>query len=450
MGRAANATAIEIPNYRLIKRVGRGAFGEVWVAEEVLTRIYRAVKVIPAAGSAKQRVELEGVRQYQQRSHGHPHLLQVLTVGETPEAVYYVMEAADNALGSRAASPEDYEPMTLAGVLERDGRMTIDAALSHVTAMLQAVDHLHRHGLAHRDIKPQNVLFVDGELKLADVGLATHDASGHAGTPGYRTPEGTPDDLYATGVVLYQMISGQAAACFPELPADLDRTHDRRQLKQVVRLVNQACHPEADQRFESPTQFVGAVQRARDVQRIRTRRIRATLIGGAVVLFGLALFWLVPVRQDAREWTDVEFVAAMPFGEWRTFATQYRRPTRFRLDHWGFGREGYLILTGAFEVGFAGSANDIMVLMLAVGDEILHVIYYDKPGEEGLRREFKNRTFRLRNALLRQFVNEQPCPVFVVLAPTDDFFGFCDEYARGHYSPEQRLLIGHIRRRAGS
>lgn len=52
----------EIPNYRLIKRIGSGAFGEVWLAEEVLTRIYRAVKLIRGAGTSKQRVELEGVR----------------------------------------------------------------------------------------------------------------------------------------------------------------------------------------------------------------------------------------------------------------------------------------------------------------------------------------------------------------------------------------------------
>ena len=126
----------EIPNYRLIKRVGEGAFGEVWLAEEVLTRIYRAVKIIRGRGTSKQRVELEGVRQYQQRSHGHPHLVQVLTVGQTPDCLYYVMEAADNALGSRVAAPEDYYPLTLASLLSREERLPLDTALEHTTAIL--------------------------------------------------------------------------------------------------------------------------------------------------------------------------------------------------------------------------------------------------------------------------------------------------------------------------
>ena len=184
----------DIPNYRLIKRVGEGAFGQVWLAEEILTRIYRAIKIIPTGAVKKHRIELEGVRQYQQRSRGHPHLVQVLTVGETSDVFYYVMEAADNDLGTHLASPEDYEPRTLEAVLARQGRLSRDTALDYFDTILEAVDHLHRSGLDHRDLKPANLLFVDGALKLADVGLASRDHSGMAGTPGYLTPQGKPDD----------------------------------------------------------------------------------------------------------------------------------------------------------------------------------------------------------------------------------------------------------------
>ena len=98
---------------------GLDSFGEVWLAVEVLTRIYRAIKII-SGGKAARRVELEGVREYQQRSRGHPNLIQVLTVGEADGSLYYVMEAADNDLGSQIASPQDYEPKTLASVLVRE------------------------------------------------------------------------------------------------------------------------------------------------------------------------------------------------------------------------------------------------------------------------------------------------------------------------------------------
>ena len=114
------AAQTEIPNYRLIKRIGGGAFGQVWLAEEKATWLLRAVKIIPAGSHMS--VELEGVRNYQQRSRGHANLIQVLHVAETDGYLYYVMEAADSAVGSRLASPQDYEPLTLAWVLQREGR----------------------------------------------------------------------------------------------------------------------------------------------------------------------------------------------------------------------------------------------------------------------------------------------------------------------------------------
>lgn len=263
MGKSSDTAVIEIPNYRLIKPVGRGAFGQVWLAEEVLTRIYRAVKIVPPSTGAKQRIELDGVRQYQQRSHGHPHLVQVLTVGETSDSVYYVMEAADNALGSRAASADDYEPHTLAIELSRRRHLSFDEALSHTSAMLEGVDQLQCDELAHRDLKPENILFVDGTLKLADIGLSTSGPVGTAGTPAYQTPQNLPDDLYAVGVMLYQMISGEPASRFPELPADLDRRHGGRRLRETLQIINRAAHPDPEKRFDSAAQFLGALRRVR-------------------------------------------------------------------------------------------------------------------------------------------------------------------------------------------
>lgn len=444
----SDAARIEIPNYRLVKCVGHGGFGEVWLAEEVLTRIYRAVKIVPAKRTKRSRTELDGVRQYQQRTHGHPHLVQVLTVGETSEgALYYVMEAADNALGSRAASPEDYEAQTLATVLDRDGRLPLDAALEYATAILDAVEHLHRNGLAHRDLKPQNVLFVDGALKLADVGLASRDAGAAAGTPGYRTPEGTADDLHALGVILYQMITGQPTWSFPELPADLDRTHDPRQLKHVLRLIDRACHPEADRRFESPTQFLDAVRRAAGMRPIRAGRKTAALVAAALLVLVLVIVWLVAARWDVPDWSDLEFVVAPNRGEWTAFSQGDQRPSGFRLDSGSLGREGNLMLSGPVEVGFA-QPNAIMALMLAAEDEIVHVIYYGKPEEGGRQRQFEDQLFHLPDRLKR-FAGRQTCPFYLVLAPTDDFFGFCEQYASREYDPANRILIGHIQRMPG-
>jgi len=107
-----------IPNYRLIRRIGEGAFGQVWLAEEELTRIYCAVKIIPGAGSKRQGVELGGVQKYRQLSQGHPNLIQLpAPPGMDKGCLFYVMELADNALGTRVAAEADYQPMTLATML---------------------------------------------------------------------------------------------------------------------------------------------------------------------------------------------------------------------------------------------------------------------------------------------------------------------------------------------
>ena len=436
----------EIPNYRLIKRVGEGAFGEVWLAEEVLTRIYRAVKIIRGRGTSKQRVELDGVRQYQQRSHGHPHLVQVLTVGQTPDCLYYVMEAADNALGSRVASPEDYYPLTLASLLSREGRLPLDVALGHTAAILDGVDHLHRNGLMHRDVKPGNILFVGENLKLGDIGLATSGEAGSAGTPGDRTPEGTAADLYAAGVILYELITGQPPTKFPELPPELEGAHDGRRLKGVLQLIDRACQPTAENRFESAGGFLGA---ARNLAEERGRKgSRRALVIIAILLAGLlpVLPWLV--RQwAAPSWRDVIFDREQTWKDQKVFSEDHKRPSSFRLETGNVNLGGVLIVSGEFNVGYVAGDDDVMALMLATDSKIIHVIYYHKPGNDGERFDMDERRFQLPDRLRRRLAYGATCPLYLVLWPADDFFGVCDEYAR---NPEVslRIPIGHLRRRS--
>ncbi|MCH7701993.1 MAG: serine/threonine protein kinase [Planctomycetes bacterium] len=438
---------LDIPNYRLIKRVGEGAFGQVWLAEEILTRIYRAIKIIPADSVKKQRIELEGVRQYQQRSHGHPHLVQVLTVGETADAFYYVMEAADNDLGTHLASPEDSEPRTLAAVLTREAPLPMDRALDHLESMLAGIDHLHSNGLHHRDLKPSNVLFVDGALKLADIGLASTDRTTSVGTPGYLTPDGKPDDLYAAGVMLYQMCTGQSASRFPELPADFGAAKDRRPRRKVLRLIDKACHPDGSQRFESPGQFLDGVRRIVDADRIGARR-RAW--GGAMVLLALLialLAWTLGTRRGTLEWSDLKFVPNMDLAEETSFpAEEHERPSSFQVTA-GSLFNNALQLTGSFDAFYSQENTDSIIgIMLAVDDRIVNVIYWDKPGEDGRQLAFHERQFPLRREVLENFSPDDPCIVYVVYAASADFFTLCDEYNRR--APKNtwadRLEIGRI------
>ncbi|MCH8968853.1 MAG: protein kinase, partial [Planctomycetes bacterium] len=227
-----------IPDYRLIKIIGRGAFGTVWLAEERLVGVYRAVKVLHREGKESSHIdrELAGVQAYQTHSQDHPHLVRILKTGlgrrngdeAARQVVYYVMEIADDARGPRPHRPEDYLPSTLASLIRQEERLPVTKTLALVDSLLQAIEHLHKAGVFHRDVKPCNILFFDGALKLADPGLAALENVDHIGTSGYLTPEGKPDDLYAFGKILYQMTTGLPADCFPEWPAYLDPADDSR------------------------------------------------------------------------------------------------------------------------------------------------------------------------------------------------------------------------------
>ncbi|MCC7290746.1 MAG: serine/threonine protein kinase [Phycisphaerales bacterium] len=305
--RTADATgAPSIPGYRMVRRIGQGAFGEVWLAEEVLTGMQRAIKLLPrgvttletsgdagsehatssSGGPATDR-ELAGIRLYQEVAAGHPALVQIYHVGEVDGGFFYAMELADPlprladipepsspAAPSPAAFSPDadakYAPSTLAALIQREAPLPPRQALEITAQVLRGLQHLHAGDLVHRDVKPSNILFVNGSAKLADVGLVAsldHTLT-QVGTPGYLPPEGAIDetaDLYAAGIMLYEMITGYHRSKFPELPADLPARKsrvraERRALTQTIRLANRGAHWDRRRRFESADAFLEAAR----------------------------------------------------------------------------------------------------------------------------------------------------------------------------------------------
>ncbi|MCA9282919.1 MAG: serine/threonine protein kinase [Phycisphaeraceae bacterium] len=204
---------IEVPNHTLIRCLGVGGFGQVWLAKHALTEHYRACKLIPSDKA----IELDGIRHLKQRVPDHPNLFPIEELGSVDGWLYCLMPLAESAATDHAVlESSSYEPMTLHTYLDRHGRRP-SAEVAQIGADLaRAVRHLHAHGVTHGDIKPANIMRIGGRWLLADYGLVRNlsKPTGDGHTPAYTPPEGagtTGADQFALGIVLMELLTGWPA-----------------------------------------------------------------------------------------------------------------------------------------------------------------------------------------------------------------------------------------------
>ena len=137
------------------------------------------------------------------------------------------MELGDAATPGWELNPANYHPLDLAALCSANhGRLPARECARIGAQLCDALHFLHSQDLAHRDIKPRNIIFVNGIPKLADIGLVTHVEAplSFVGTEGFVPPEGpgTPQaDIYSLGKVLYEMSTGRDRQEYPELPTNL-------------------------------------------------------------------------------------------------------------------------------------------------------------------------------------------------------------------------------------
>ncbi len=200
--------------YVLVSLLGRGGMGEVWVAERRDGQFEQRV----ALKLLRRGMDSEGIRRrfVQERQVlarlEHPHIARLLDGGTADGRPYFVLELVDG------------RPIT---EFAREHHLMLDDRLRLVAACCDAVDAAHRRLVVHRDIKPSNVLVTkEGEVKLLDFGIAkllSPDAEAaeftraeeRVLTPNYAAPEQilgepvtTATDVYALGVMLYELVTG--------------------------------------------------------------------------------------------------------------------------------------------------------------------------------------------------------------------------------------------------
>ena len=269
----------QVPDYTLIRPIGEGGFGRVWMAANQTTGRLRAIKLIPLRPSgtadAAGREIVSLTRLEANLGHRHQNLLSIHHVGKTAEYLFYVMDLADDIYASGGPLPnarpagegthESYEPATLQKRLER-GPFDPAESFSCARQLLSGLASLHRAGMVHRDVKPANCLFVAGELKLADFSLLTEASPlvSRLGTEKYMPPDGHMDaraDVYAAGLVIYEMVTGLPADRFPSLGNQGRQIADDPFSSTLIRTALRACERDPQLRYRDAREMLEALEK---------------------------------------------------------------------------------------------------------------------------------------------------------------------------------------------
>lgn len=263
-----------VGKYRILSPLGSGGFGAVYLAEDTWIDKKVAIKV-----PHRQNLDFgELLREPRLlASLSHPNIVTVLTAEKQDDIFFIVME---------------YVPgETLEAVIDRDGALDLPRALDYTCQICNAVDHAHRQGIIHRDLRPGNVLVTEqGMVKVADFGtsrfleIAAHGTT-VIGSPPYMAPEQFhgkavfASDIYSLGVTMYQLLTGGLPYNTPA-PADLDRLmrgdltspprlRNPKVPKAISDIVMKAMAPDISARYQRASDLLEAVLAARPAAQAR-------------------------------------------------------------------------------------------------------------------------------------------------------------------------------------
>lgn len=255
-----------LDGYRLIRLIGRGGFGEVWLCRSEAMGDYRALKWIPSTSQSRLEKEYESLLHYRKAAAAlrSPTLLAIEHVGRTDDALYYVMPLADGLTDTAPTDP-GWIPLSLAeklrGQAEAPGWFSSAEVIALMIPVLEGLQILTEAGLVHRDVKPDNILFFHGKPCLGDISLLGLDAPvvTRRGTPGYATPSwylGGHPDMYGAAATLYSLLTGnnpdkmgRSAFLWPPKGEDSLSPGEQDEWKRLHSVIRRATEEKVSERF---------------------------------------------------------------------------------------------------------------------------------------------------------------------------------------------------------
>ncbi len=298
-----------IGKYRILSTIGSGGFGTVYLATDTWIDKKVALKV-----PHRQGVDFgELLREPRLlASLNHPNIVTVMTAEKQENVFFIVME---------------YVPgQTLESMIAHTGPLDIPLALDYTCQICNALDHAHKQGVLHRDLRPSNVLVSDtGLLKVADFGtsrfleIAAHGTT-VIGSPPYMAPEQFQgkalfaSDIYSLGVTMFQMLTGDLPYDTPS-PADLERllrgellisvrSRNPKIPRSINEIVLKAMSPDVPSRYQRASDVLEDILAARGAVEPARRTPRATTAGGELTADGVQD---IHTRLKARETPQPRF-----------------------------------------------------------------------------------------------------------------------------------------------
>ncbi|MBI2930606.1 MAG: serine/threonine protein kinase, partial [Planctomycetes bacterium] len=270
--------------YRIVRFIGRGGMGEVYLAADEMLHREVALKTLRRFRPGAKAVDLILAEARTVARLQHPGIVPIYDLGILPDGrLFYTM-------------------MYVAGrpLLEAMRRSADPAVL--FLALCRAVAHAHEAGFVHGDLKPANVLVAaDGGVMVLDWGLArplaSEDQAPGAGTPAYMAPElasATPQardpriDVFALGTILRQAVEDRPAADFDPV-------------------LRRALATSPDGRYRDAGELAGDVARVLQRRRARRQRGRLAVAAGVLALVGAAAAMFAMLKEDRRERARVHF-----------------------------------------------------------------------------------------------------------------------------------------------